>query len=206
MRRLYYIACDVETTKAISDCLHDHGIRDWNFHVLGKDEEGLYTHQIHSARPYHQVDVIHTGERWAVVGAMCGFAIGLLVYWLDVLPWSVDWISVLLTTLIGAFLGAWEGGVIGLTRENYKIAPFHDEIEQGRYLIMVDVQTEVQARTREMMTMRFPQVDYRGMDSPYVHPLNRPRRLYPKPQVTPTDLRLKQTLESPIAIRRGQLR
>lgn len=190
MRRLYYIACDVETTKAISDCLHDHGIGDWHFHVLGKDEAGLYLHQIHSALPYHQVDVIHTGERWAIIGAVGGFLLGLVVYWLDVLPWSVDWMSVLLTTLIGAFLGAWEGGVIGLTRENYKIAPFHDEIEQGRYLIMVDVHSEVEARTREIMNMRFPQVDYRGMDSPYVHPLKRRRRLYQKPQVTPTKIRL----------------
>ena len=46
MRRLYYIADDLPTTRAISETLHDEGISDWNFHVVAKDEDGLYRHHI----------------------------------------------------------------------------------------------------------------------------------------------------------------
>ena len=41
MRRLYYVADDLETTKAVADRLHAVGINDWHLHVLAKDEGGL---------------------------------------------------------------------------------------------------------------------------------------------------------------------
>ena len=37
MRRLYYLAEDLETTRTISETLHTEGIKNWNFHVLAKD-------------------------------------------------------------------------------------------------------------------------------------------------------------------------
>ena len=76
MRRLYYIADDLPTTRAISETLHDEGITDWNFHVVAKDEDGLYRHHIHSATPIQQLDIVHTGERFALIGAAVGLALG----------------------------------------------------------------------------------------------------------------------------------
>ena len=86
MRRLYYIADNLETTRAISETLHDEGIVDWNFHVVAKNESGLYQHHIHSANTYQQLDIIHTGERWAMVGACVGFVAGMAMYLADALP------------------------------------------------------------------------------------------------------------------------
>lgn len=43
MRRLYYLAGDIDTTRAISERLHMEGISDWNFHVLARDPSGLYS-------------------------------------------------------------------------------------------------------------------------------------------------------------------
>jgi hypothetical protein len=173
MQRLYYLADDVETTRRVSDALHKEGISHWHFHVLAKDEAGLYTHHIHSATPFQQLDLIHTGQRWGLGGAAIGLAIGLLGYVLQPLAWAVNPLVVVLVTLIGALFGAWLGGMVGLTRENYKISPFHDDIEAGRYLIMVDVRKEFRPRVRELMNMEFPSVQRCGSSSTFINPFER---------------------------------
>ena len=177
MQRLYYLANDVDTTQRVSDAVHKEGIRDWNFHVLAKDEAGLYTHHVHSATPYQQLDVIHTGERWGLVGACIGFAIGLACYLLQALPWETNAQTVAIMTLIGGFFGAWQGGMVGLSRESYKIAPFHDDIEAGRYLIMVDVKPEHRSQVRELMNMKFPAVQRCGSTNTLINPFDRPAHL-----------------------------
>jgi hypothetical protein len=178
MRRLYYLADDLETTRLVSEALHAEGIRDWNFHVLARDEAGLYQHSIHAATTYQQLDVIHTGERWAVGGAVIAGIAAAFCYYVQPFPFEVDTLAAVLFTLLGGFFGAWQGGMVGLSRENYKIAPFHDDIDAGRYLIMVDVQKEMRARVRELMNIRFPQVQRAGSSSTIINPLDRPQRVF----------------------------
>ncbi len=178
MRRLYYIADNLPITRAISEALHEEGITDWNFHVVAKDETGLYRHHIHSATPIHQLDIIHSGERWALCGAAIGLALGLVVYISNVLPFATTALTVFLFALVGGLFGAWQGGVIGLSRENYKLEPYHNEIEAGRYLIMVDVHPDSRGRVREILNMGFPEVRFCGRDTTVINPFSRPKRIY----------------------------
>lgn len=178
MRRLYYLTEDLATTKAISETLQDEGISDWYFHVLCRDEAGLYQHHIHSANTLQQLDVIHTGERWAMIGAAVGLAAGLVAYSTEALPWGASWTMVVIMALVGGFFGAWQGGMVGMSRENYKIEPFHDDIENGSYLIMVDVNPESRPRVREIMNMGFPKVRFCGKDSTFVNPFKQARHVY----------------------------
>ena len=178
MRRLYYIADNLETTRAISETLHDEGIVDWNFHVVAKNESGLYQHHIHPANTYQQLDIIHTGERWAMVGACVCFVAGMALYLADALPWPATGMTVALCTVVGAFFGAWQGGMVGLSRENYKLEPFHEDIEAGRYLIMVDVSDNTRSRVREIMNMGFPTVRFCGKDTTLINPFKKAVKIH----------------------------
>ena len=178
MQRLYYLANDVETSERVSEAIHDEGIRDWNFHVLSKDEAGLYVHHVHSATPFQQLDLIHSAARWAIGGGAIGGGVGLLCLGLQLLPWQTNALTVAILTLLGVFYGAWQGGMIGMTRENYKVAPFHDDIEAGRYLIMIDVRREHRARMRELMQTKFPNVLRCGSTSTFINPFERPAHVH----------------------------
>lgn len=178
MKRLYFVAEDVDTCERVAEALHSEGIREGNFHVLAKDETGLYQHHVRSATTYQQLDVIHTGERWGLVGAGVGLAVGLVAWFTQALPWGVEPFTVVLMAMVGGLFGAWQGGMVGLSRENYKIAPYHEDIEAGRYLIMVDVDGGDRSRVREIMNMGFPEVRYRGRDSTFINPLASAQRIY----------------------------
>lgn len=181
MRRLYYVADHIDDADAICRAMMNEGVSRWHLHVLAKDEAGLYSHKIHSANPIHQLDIVHTGLRYAGVGLLCGLLAGMIVYALGAMgtfnfavePWVVG-----VFTLLGTCFGAWEGGMVGLTRENYKIERFHEEIEAGKYLLMVDVENDVRPLVKEMMNFDFPHVPYRGAGNTTINPLKSPRRLY----------------------------
>ena len=49
MIRLFYLVSSIDSAKEISDDLHEHDVTDWRFHIVSKDEAGLYTHQLHTA-------------------------------------------------------------------------------------------------------------------------------------------------------------
>lgn len=180
MRRLYYIADDLQTTRRVSDAIHAEGISDHDFHVVSRDEAGLYTHRIHSATTYQQLDVIHTGERWALGGGVIA-AIVVIVLYLGS-PWGFrpDLLSGMALILLGGLFGAWQGGMIGMSRENYKLAPFHHDLEAGRYLIMVDVPRDREADVREALRLRFPALRPAGEDSTLINPFESPPKIYPQ--------------------------
>jgi hypothetical protein len=155
---------------------------------VATDEDGLYRHHIHSANPIQQLDIVHTGERWGIFGAAAGLVLGLLAHFtVPLLGAAVPGLpadgpslvfTVLLFTVFGGALGIWLGGAVGASRESYKLAPFHDEIEDGRLLIMVDVRRDSAGKVRQIMTMGFPRVRYCGRDSTFINPFKRPARIH----------------------------
>lgn len=170
MRRLYYLADDLRTCQQMAGALREEGVRAGNFHVLSKDAEGLVRHHIQAATPWQQLDVVRTSERWGLAGLGVGAVAGLLALMTQPAPWPVTGMDVVLIMLVGGLFGAWRGALAGRSREHYKIAPFHDDLEAGRHLVMVDVDDHTKPLVRELMNLSFPQVEFRGRDTTVVTP------------------------------------
>lgn len=181
MRRLFYVAESVDDAEAVSEAVHNQGLKSSRVHVLAKDEAGLYTHKIHSATLFQQLDIVHTGMRYAVLGLMVGLFLGLGILSLGsagLIEIQLGMTGVVALSAIGLCFGAWEGGLVGLSRENYKIERYHDDIEAGRYLVMIDVRQRERSEVRELMNMEFPQVPYRGATDRRARLLDKPKVLH----------------------------
>ncbi len=167
MKRLYYITSHIDSAEHIAVDMHNEGITDWNFHVLSKDREGLYRHHVHSANYLQEYDVIHSALRGGIIGLIIGFALCITINFVS----GYTALSLPLLLLIGASFGSWLGALIGLTHENYKVARFHNEIEAGRYLIMVDVHKDEEAKIKTLMERYHPEALMSGEDSTLINPL-----------------------------------
>lgn len=134
MKRLYYLSKNIDYVKAISDELHQAGITDWNFHVVSRDDAGLYTHHLHGSGPLQRTDFIH----WALRGTLFGLALSLcavLFLWQTNLPSVVMFSAALMLTMFST----WVGGLIGVAHVHYKVARYYDKLQAGEYLMMVDI-------------------------------------------------------------------
>lgn len=153
MKRLFYLTDSMALASQVSRQLqHTPGIANWRFHALAKDEAGLYSHQLQGASPLQRCDILRGTERGGLLGLMIGAAFVLLAS--RVIDFSGSWgVFAMVALIVSATLfGAWEGGMLGLSRENYKIRRFHNALEAGAILLMVDVRKVDEGRIRNLLS------------------------------------------------------
>ncbi len=172
MKRLYYLTADVNTAENVSNEFHRHGITDWNFHVMSKNKNSLKQHHLHSTnKGIHERDMLRIAERGALLGICAGLACTisfiLLTPLLEVRILSVA-VFIVLSTLF-SLLGAIAGGIFGIAFENKKIERFHDELQSGKYLIMIDVKKQDIPYARNLMSAHHNVIDA-GEGSSFVAP------------------------------------
>ena len=166
MRRIYYLLDDINEAHLISDTLHENAIEDWQFHILAKDEAQLHRHHLHKANVFQKSDLIHSGERGALAGLAAGFYLALFVS-----PWSVAETSTLLYGLLAlSVLGLIAGTVWGNYHENYKILHFHNDIENGKLLVMLDAKNDQHILVKHLMKNEFPQLNSSGEHDWFINP------------------------------------
>lgn len=171
MKRLYYLTYDIDVAESVSKSLHANGISDWNFHVLSKDEAGIQKHHLHAATPIHQLDILRSGERGFFYGVMLAIVTIVLVDQLTSWFEMFGLLGVLGIAAMTIGFSTWIGGFIGMQTENYKIRRFHDVIEHGGYLLMVDV-TPKQKASIEILLMNQHGVSKAGEDTTLVTPFH----------------------------------
>ncbi|MGY0218876.1 hypothetical protein ACWJJH_16030 [Endozoicomonadaceae bacterium StTr2] len=170
MKRLYFLTNQIDDVDRISADLHRQGITDWNFHVVSKDAAKLKRRKIHGANLFHELDIIHCGEQGAAIGGIIGAAIAATLYHSQFFGPEPSWMALGFIVVLFGFFGAWSGGLVGIARENYKISRFHDALEAGQYLIMVDTSRAEEASVRRHLAYYYPQVDLAGSDSTIINP------------------------------------
>lgn len=170
MKRLFYLTDNIDSTEGISNDIHAAGIGDWNFHVLSRDEAGLYTHHVHSANWFQKYDLLRSGIRGGLIGIGIGILAVIILQVTGLLGFRLPLLGMLTTIVIFAMFSTWVGGLVGIQTENYKVARFHDALDQGKYLIMVDIDVGQEQNIKELMARRHPEAKPVGTDTSLVNP------------------------------------
>ncbi|MDY0007979.1 MAG: hypothetical protein RBS22_14255 [Spongiibacteraceae bacterium] len=139
MKRLYYLTDSMDIADRVSERLQAAGLADWNFHVLSRDEAGVYRRHLHGATPFHRRDIIRGGERGALIGAALGLLAATFIVNVMQQSTSVETVAFAVIVVVFTLFGAWDGGMVGLALDNHKIARFRDDIYAGRHLLLIDV-------------------------------------------------------------------
>lgn len=174
MKCLYYVAPTLVSTHDISDDLHAVGVDDFYVHVISRDEAGLKRQHVHSSNYLETLDVVRDGLLGGIIGLVVGIVGVVLLKYFD--PIGVEIPNVVAYVIVGVatLFGAWEGGLVGVAAENHKLARFHDDIEAGRYLVLIYAFREQEERVRRMMSERHPESQLAGADRHFVNPFRSP--------------------------------
>ena len=184
MKCLYYLAPTLDSTHHISNDVHAVGVKDFFLHVISRDEAGLTKQHIHSSNYLETLDLIRHGFIGSAIGFIPGLiGVGLLKLFEPFGP-NVPGIVYFATVAVAILFGAWEGGLTGIATENKKLAKFHNDVEAGRYLILIYAPKEQEATVTEMMRARHPEAELAAIDRHFVNPFSAVRRTAqsPRPQ------------------------
>jgi len=173
MKCLYYLSPTLDISATVSDDLHEEGLEDFYLHVISKDAAGLIQKHIHSSNYLETLDLF----RGTTVGGLIGFSVALLAsiyaYNVQIFGQEISNLIYLVFILFVTLFGIWEGGLYGVDSENQKIKPFHDEIEKGKYLVLVYAEKEQEENIRNMMERKHPESKLVAIDKHFINPFSK---------------------------------
>jgi len=162
MRRIYFLVPDIPMAKRIVDELLLARIEERHLHVLAK--RGTPLEDLPEASLLQKTDFIPATQRGLALGGATGMLAGLVALALPAAPVVIAGGVLLATSLAGAGVGAWLGGMVGMNVGNTRLRQFADAIEAGALLVMADVPRdrveEIEARVRTHL----PAVEIHGTE------------------------------------------
>ena len=78
--------------------------------------------------------------------------------------------------VVFTLFGAWVGGLTGIDKENKKLKRFHDDIEAGKYLILIYARKDQEDNIREMMREKHEEARLAAIDRHFLNPFAGLRR------------------------------
>ena len=162
VRRIYFLVPDVTTTKRIVDELLLARIEERHIHVIAKS--GTPMEDLPEASLFQKSDFIPAVERGLALGGTTGILAGLVAVTLPATAPMLAGGILLMATLSGAGIGAWAGGMVGVSVGNTRIKQFEKAIEAGQLLLLADVPKSRVDEIEERVKQHLPQVEIEGTE------------------------------------------
>lgn len=137
MRRIYFLVPDIAITKRIVDELLLARIEERHIHVVAK--RGTELEDLPEANLLQRTDFIPAVERGLALGGSAGALAGLVALALPPASTVIAGGVLLASALAGAGVGAWAGGLIGVSTASSRIKQFEAAIEASQLLVLADV-------------------------------------------------------------------
>ena len=157
MRRIYFLAPDITVTRNIVNELLLARIEEKHIHVIAK--RGTPLEDLPEANLLQKSDFIPAVEQGVALGGTTGLLAGLVAVALPPASTVIAGGVLLATTLAGAGVGSWLGGMVGMNVGNRRIKEFEGAIEAGELLVLADVPANRVDELEKLIKQHIPQVE-----------------------------------------------
>jgi hypothetical protein len=160
VRRLYFLLPDLGVAHKVVDELLLARVPDKHIHVIAR--EGTEIGDLPEATLAQKSDFVPAMERGVALGGATGVVAGLVAI---ATPGVVVAGGALLAMgLVGAGMGAWLGGMIGMDVENTHVRQFENAIQAGHILMLLDVPKDRVESIQASIRKHHPEVDFEGTE------------------------------------------
>src|SRR5258708_3831214 len=113
-RRMYFLLPDLGSAIQTANDLLLARVEDAHMHFLAK--RGMSLGKLHEANYLQKSDAVHGAELGFVIGGLGGFLIGIYIYLTPPDGVTLQLVTVLIGTAIGAIFGAWAASLVPMSR------------------------------------------------------------------------------------------
>jgi len=162
LRRIYCLVPSVEVARNVVNEMLLARVEEKHLHVLAK--RGTPLEDLPEATMIQKSDFIPAVERGLAQGGVVGLLAGLVGVALNPAAMVIAGGIILASSLAGAGVGAWLGGMIGLNIGNTRLKRFEQAIENGELLVMVDVPLARVDEISERIRLHHPTAELEGTE------------------------------------------
>lgn len=160
MSRLYFLTPDLDTTVNIARELEELDLGKDHVHVTGKNWRQLEKRGVHNATLRETTDVVNAAKRGLIYGLPLGLILGIVTYYvLENMIGDVSFVMIAIgMTVFGGIFGIWSSTMIGVSVHDVKIDKYEDDLEEGAFLMMVDVPADRETEINSAIHRHHPEV------------------------------------------------
>lgn len=176
MKCFYYLAPTLDKTTRIAQDLRRAGVHDWFMHVVSKDEAGLQRRQLHSSNYLETLGLLRDGVLGAFFGLIIGVIGSVLLAYFEPFGTALPFYVYFIVMAVATLFGAWEGGLLGVHKENHKLSRFRPDIDAGNHLILIYARKGQDEAIKTMMASSHPEAQHVATDRQLINPFAVVRR------------------------------
>lgn len=109
-------------------------------------------------------DLVHGAELGLIVGGAAGLVMGAILVLVPLGGVQLQLVMVLIMALGGALFGLWVSSMVAASVPNTKLLGFAKDIEEGKYLMMVDVPFRRVEEIQSLLQTRHPEDKSGGVE------------------------------------------
>lgn len=154
-RRLYVVCPDLRAAQQTMNDLLLARIDEGHIHVLAKN--GASMQGLHEANVLQKTDVVHGAQTGLLLGGALGIVLGIVLVLAPPGDFNLQLVTILITALGGACFGAWASSMVAAGIPNTRLLAFAKDIENGKYLMMIDVPYRRVEDIQDLIHKRHPE-------------------------------------------------
>ena len=157
MKRIYFVAPDVDSAATLVELFHSRDIPDSQLHLVANDRVALG--DLPEADALENSDLYPALKRGAAAGGTLGLLAGVAAVTTGGL--AVGGAAVAGMTAAGAGFGSWVSGMVGAGLSDEEVRKKEQAIESGAVLVMADVAADGVESLRDEVRKLCPQAEVR---------------------------------------------
>ncbi len=170
MSRILFKVKDMASLQNCYDYLKQQGLKEKHLHIVSNKQGKILRRGLNSANFWYKTNVLNGALKGFATGLLLGLIVSYSLLQMQALDGLYGTFGFICTTMVLTGFGTWMGGLLGLESINHKLKPFHDKIENGNHLLMIDLKEyDVEAYTLNI-SQRFPNLELLSVDIETVIP------------------------------------
>ncbi|REL34413.1 NAD/FAD-utilizing enzyme [Thalassotalea euphylliae] len=140
MLRHYFISENLSELKNLQSELTEQGVTEPQIHVLSHDDAAIDEHNLPEVESVLKKDVVHSTEIGAVIGVIAAAITLFVAYYMGWTESAAGWLPFVLLAIVVLGFCTWEGGFIGIQRNNVHFERFQEVLRKGKHVLFVDIE------------------------------------------------------------------
>jgi hypothetical protein len=154
-RRIYTMCPNLQAAQQTMNDLLLARIGEQHIHVLAR--RGMPMEGLHEANVLQKTDLVHGAELGLIIGGGAGLTLGAILVFVPFWGVQLQLFTILIAGLGGALFGLWTSSMVAASVPNSKLLGFAKDIEDGKYLMMVDVPSGRVNEIQSLLQTRHPE-------------------------------------------------
>ena len=159
MSRLLYKADHLAELESTYEDLRVSGVSDDHLHVIAKKQGRVLRRGLNAANNWYKTDILNGASKGAILGFLGAIVMSIIFYATNAFGGYYGWFGVLATLVLFTAFGVWFGGFIGLQSRNHALKEFYHLVDEGKYLLLIDLTLAEDSHIKQIMSTRHPDLE-----------------------------------------------